>query len=170
MGWFTNAPPSGPSPAFLPIHRQILKVNDSAVLLTFHPSLIAEQSSSGAKLPLTIYETVSEDDGVDLGDADEMADADEPSKIKFREVPYSIETGEAEMISVDFVARGGGSAALSGKQNHGDQKQLAKKTDAKEPGDSAEKDVNGTAPENVFSPEEEDCMFYDYTILLCPLC
>jgi COP9 signalosome complex subunit 6 len=30
--------------------------------------------------------------------------------IKFRELVYSIETGEAEMISVDFVARGGGNA------------------------------------------------------------
>lgn len=29
---------------------------------------------------------------------------------KFRELVYSIETGEAEMISVDFVARGGGNA------------------------------------------------------------
>ena len=30
--------------------------------------------------------------------------------IKFRELVYSVETGEAEMISVDFVARGGGNA------------------------------------------------------------
>lgn len=30
--------------------------------------------------------------------------------VKFRELVYSIETGEAEMISVDFVARGGGNA------------------------------------------------------------
>jgi COP9 signalosome complex subunit 6 len=29
---------------------------------------------------------------------------------KFKELVYSIETGEAEMISVDFVARGGGNA------------------------------------------------------------
>lgn len=30
--------------------------------------------------------------------------------LRFRELVYSIETGEAEMISVDFVARGGGNA------------------------------------------------------------
>jgi COP9 signalosome complex subunit 6 len=29
---------------------------------------------------------------------------------KFKELVYTIETGEAEMISVDFVARGGGNA------------------------------------------------------------
>jgi COP9 signalosome complex subunit 6 len=33
--------------------------------------------------------------------------------IRFREVPYSIETGEAEMISVDFVARGGANATVA---------------------------------------------------------
>lgn len=169
MGWFTNAPPSGPSPAFLPIHRQILKINDSAVLLTFHPSLIAQESSSGGKLPLTIYETVSEEDGVDLVDADEMADADAPSRIKFREVSYSIETGEAEMISVDFVARGGGSAALAGKQNHEDQKKSTK-TDAKDIGDSSEKEVNGVASESIFSSEEEDCMFAFLQALFCSVC
>ena len=30
--------------------------------------------------------------------------------LKFRELVYTVETGEAEMISVDFVARGGGNA------------------------------------------------------------
>jgi COP9 signalosome complex subunit 6 len=30
--------------------------------------------------------------------------------LKFRELVYTIETGEVEMISVDFVARGGGNA------------------------------------------------------------
>lgn len=30
--------------------------------------------------------------------------------LKFRELVYSVETGEAEMIGVDFVARGGGNA------------------------------------------------------------
>jgi COP9 signalosome complex subunit 6 len=159
MGWFTNAPPSGPSPAFLPIHRHILKLNDSAVLLTFHPSLIGEQSSSRGKLPLTIYETVSEEDGVDILGADEMDDADESLKIKLREVPYSIETGEAEMISVDFVARGGGSAAVTGKQSQENQKPSPGRTetDVKEKRTPSEKEVNGTGPESILTPDEEDC-------------
>jgi hypothetical protein len=32
-------------------------------------------------------------------------------KLRFKELPYSIETGQAEMIGIDFVARGGGNAA-----------------------------------------------------------
>ena len=161
MGWFTNAPPSGPSPAFLQIHRQILKINASAVLLTFHPSLITEQSSSGGKLPLTIYETVSEEDGADLMDADKMEDTDEPLNIKFREVPYSIETGEAEMISVDFVARGGGSAVVTGKQKHEDKEPSTKQADVKESDKPSGKEVNGASSQTEFSPDEEDCMIYD---------
>jgi COP9 signalosome complex subunit 6 len=40
-----------------------------------------------------------------------MQDSDEPKLgLKFSEVPYTIETGEAEFIGVDFVARGGGNA------------------------------------------------------------
>lgn len=36
--------------------------------------------------------------------------AAQAKSVKFRELVYSVETGEAEMISVDFVARGGGNA------------------------------------------------------------
>lgn len=36
--------------------------------------------------------------------------------LKFRELVYSVETGEAEMIGVDFVARGGGNAAAVEEQ------------------------------------------------------
>ncbi len=40
----------------------------------------------------------------------EIDGAVQAKSTKFRELVYSIETGEAEMISVDFVARGGGNA------------------------------------------------------------
>jgi COP9 signalosome complex subunit 6 len=40
--------------------------------------------------------------------------AEQAKSIKFKELVYSIETGEAEMISVDFVARGGGNATAVG--------------------------------------------------------
>lgn len=31
-------------------------------------------------------------------------------ELKFREIPYSVDTGEAEMIGVDYIARGAGNA------------------------------------------------------------
>jgi COP9 signalosome complex subunit 6 len=112
VGWFTAIPPSGPESAQLPIHHQLLRdYNETALLLAFHPSSMGETSSTRGKLPLTIYESVYEGERAGDGDKSMQIDGQEsPLNLKFRELPYSIETGEAEMISVDFVARGGGNA------------------------------------------------------------
>lgn len=120
MGWFTTAPVTGPEPQHIPIHRQIMdRYNETAVLLAFHPSEVLKGASIGGKLPLTIYETIYES-GQSLlkgqeqeDDGDQRMDLDGqevPLDLRFQEVPYLVETGEAEMISVDFVARGGGNA------------------------------------------------------------
>ncbi|KAM3084121.1 hypothetical protein ACMFMG_001773 [Clarireedia jacksonii] len=112
VGWYTVLPSSGPQPHHLPIHRQILyHFNESAILLGFHPEEVAG-GSVGGKLPLTIYESNYEAEGssADVSEDKEMADAESLLKLKFKELPYIVETGEAEMISVDFVARGGGNA------------------------------------------------------------
>lgn len=112
VGWYTTLPASGPKPVHLPIHRQILdSYNESAILLGFHPTTVLDQSVGG-KLPLTIYESnyESEESPAESGEDKEMKDSEPQLGLKFRELPYSVETGEAEMISVDFVARGGGNA------------------------------------------------------------
>lgn len=119
VGWFTTAPITGPEPQHVSIHQQILKdYNETAVLLAFHPSAVLEREAVGGKLPLTIYESVLESrrsEGQGAGDSTMEivgGDAAHGSQLdlRFRELPYSIETGEAEMISVDFVARGGASS------------------------------------------------------------
>lgn len=112
VGWYTILPTSGPQPNHLPIHKQILQsYNESAILLGFHPTEVLEKSAGG-KLPLTIYESnfEADDAAVDDGEDKEMQDGETQLALKFKELPYSVETGEAEMISVDFVARGGGNA------------------------------------------------------------
>ncbi|PGH34057.1 COP9 signalosome complex subunit 6 [[Emmonsia] crescens] len=114
VGWFTLTPPTGPTAAQLPIHQYILqKYNETAVLLAFNPSgLENNTSNTTGKLPLAIYEsTYEEDNNMADGGKSMQVDGQQPSlALRFRELPYSIETGEAEMISVDFVARGGGNA------------------------------------------------------------
>ncbi|MCJ1343787.1 hypothetical protein MMC31_001984 [Peltigera leucophlebia] len=119
VGWFTTAPITGPEPQHVSIHQQILKCyNETAVLLAFHPSAVLKREALGGKLPLTIYESVFESrrsEGQGAGDSTMEivgGDAAHSSQLdlRFRELPYSIETGEAEMISVDFVARGGASS------------------------------------------------------------
>lgn len=46
------------------------------------------------------------------GSKDMQIDGEERAiNIRFRELPYSVETGEAEMIGVDTIAKGSGTAS-----------------------------------------------------------
>lgn len=112
VGWYTVLPRSGPTASTLSVHRWMLaEQNESSLLLAFHPEE-AVSHSVGSKLPLTIYESIHEADEpkIDQGEDREMRDGEPPLRLRFRELPYSVETGEAEMISMDFVARGAGNA------------------------------------------------------------
>ncbi|KAF2751562.1 hypothetical protein M011DRAFT_395202 [Sporormia fimetaria CBS 119925] len=112
VGWFTLAPSSGPQPDLLPIHTQIANLyTETPLLFCFHPEDASSNATASGKLPLTIYEPVYENASSGANDKSMDIDGAAPSKsVKFRELVYSIETGEAEMIAVDFVARGGGGA------------------------------------------------------------
>lgn len=115
VGWYTLLPSSGPRPIVLPIHSQILESwNESALLLAFHPEQVLEHSVGG-KLPLTVYESSFEVEGEQADGEDRKMDDGDGStlRLKFREVPYSVETDETEMISMNYVAGGGGSAAVA---------------------------------------------------------
>ncbi|KAH7165614.1 hypothetical protein EDB81DRAFT_259647 [Dactylonectria macrodidyma] len=114
VGWYTLLPSSGPTPTILPIHNQILEGwNESAVLLGFHPEQVIDHSVGG-RLPLTIFESNFEVDDARVendGEDKKMDDGEAPLKLKFRELPYSVETDETEMISMNYVASAGGNAA-----------------------------------------------------------
>ncbi|KAI2469353.1 hypothetical protein F4781DRAFT_394490 [Annulohypoxylon bovei var. microspora] len=144
VGWYTVLPKSGPTPSILPIHNWILSEhNESSLLLAFHPEE-AVKHSAGSKLPLTIYESnyEAEEPKPDQGEDKEMRDGDPPLNVKFRELSYSVETGEAEMISMDFVARGAGNATV-----------VEKKTSSKSP---AETDPKGKQPLKTGGAEDTD--------------
>lgn len=80
--------------------------------MLFHPENAFSEETAAGKLPLTVYESVTVTTSSEPNDkAMDIDGVAQPKSIKFRELVYSIETGEAEMISVDFVARGGGNAA-----------------------------------------------------------
>jgi COP9 signalosome complex subunit 6 len=80
----------------VPLHQQILSYNESAIVLCLNPSSGASVVGGG-KLPLGIYESIYEAED----------SAENVLKLKFVPLKYTIETGEAEMIGVDFVAKGG---------------------------------------------------------------
>lgn len=112
VGWYTLLPKTGPIPSILPIHNWFLSEhNESSLLLGFHPEESLKHDA-GSRLPLTIYESNYEADEPknEQGEDKEMPDADPQLRIRFRELPYSVETGQAEMISMDFVAKGAGNA------------------------------------------------------------
>ncbi|KAI0161604.1 hypothetical protein GGR52DRAFT_130216 [Hypoxylon sp. FL1284] len=162
VGWYTVLPKSGPTPFVIPIHSWILtNHNESSLLLAFHREE-AVQHSAGSKLPLTIYESNYEVDEPkpEQGEDKEMRDGDPPLKLKFRELPYSVETGEAEMISMNFVARGAGNATVIEPR---EQKTAATKTamgmdpKGKQPAKVVEAQGTGYgAPEPVLSREDEE--------------
>ncbi|KAF2197452.1 hypothetical protein GQ43DRAFT_424539 [Delitschia confertaspora ATCC 74209] len=112
VGWFTTGPPSGPLPFQLPIHMRLAEVyTETPILCVFHPSQVYTDATAAGKLPLTLYESVLEN--ATGGPNDKAMDIDgaaQAKTLKFRELVYTVETGEAEMIAVDFVARGGGNA------------------------------------------------------------
>ncbi|KAJ5986501.1 hypothetical protein N7451_010866 [Penicillium sp. IBT 35674x] len=115
VGWWSTAPSSGPEASHLPLHRQLLeKYNESAVFLAFHPSQLQASEAHNSKLPLTIYESVLEDEGANDASKDMEIDGQEAVSLRFRELRYSVETGEAEMIGVNTIVQSSGTAAAVG--------------------------------------------------------
>ena len=160
VGWFTTAPATGPEALHVPIHQQILQsYNETAVLLAFHPSGVLGGKAAGGKLPLTIYESVFESGG-DAEDSMDTADKEARLELRFRELPYSIETGEAEMISVDFVAKGGGNATAVDGTVKADKKPQASQTTLGQiegNGTPTTKDAKAVDDSKLLSAEDEEC-------------
>jgi len=166
LGWFTTAPVTGPEAAHAEIHQQVLHTNnETAVMLAFHPSSVLEGAGVGGKLPLTIYESVyesreSRDRSMDVDGQETQLD------LKFRELPYSVETGEAEMISVDFVAKGGGNATVvDGSVKKGSKDQASQKPvgQVDEKGKAVQKDSKDTKAvddTSILSAEDEERRSY----------
>lgn len=81
--------------------------------------------------------------------------------LRFQELPYTIETGEAEMISVDFVARGGANASAIEEPKPDTAKPPTPSKDPKGKGKAHAPtkngvQTNGTKTELILSAEDED--------------
>ncbi|KAH7030864.1 uncharacterized protein B0I36DRAFT_362669 [Microdochium trichocladiopsis] len=156
VGWYTVLPKTGPTPSVLPIHNWILSEhNESALLLAFH-SEEALSHSVGSKLPLTIYESnwEAEDTKQEAGEDKEMKDGEAPLQLRFRELPYSVETGEAEMISMDFVARGAGNATVV--QPRDSKKSTKTEVDGKGKQPATEASEDAATDEHILTNDEEE--------------
>jgi len=96
IGWYTVAP--RPTFRHTMLHEQFTKYCSTPLLLILQPSLAMISSSdvNAQTLPFKAYEPT-----IEL--------RDRKSRSVYIEVPYTVETGEAERIAVDWTARGGGS-------------------------------------------------------------
>ncbi|KAI8997505.1 COP9 signalosome subunit 6 [Pilobolus umbonatus] len=100
MGWYTIG--SSPTNAELELHEQFLQVSESALFLQLDPSAVGNNAK---EFPLEIYESVR-----DIMD-------DKKSRLVFIQTRYKVETGEAECIAVDHVAKPSTSSSDGGVGN-----------------------------------------------------
>ncbi|KAJ7102284.1 COP9 signalosome subunit 6 [Mycena belliarum] len=96
IGWYTVA--ARPTARLIALHEQFTGYCSTPLLLILQPSitLVASSDVNAQNLPFKAYEPT-----IEL--------RDRKSRSVFIEVPYKVETGEAERIAVDWTARGGGS-------------------------------------------------------------
>lgn len=147
VAMFMSGPANGPQPAHLPALRQAQSLvgNDNVMLLLFQLDMVDKME--GGKLPIGLFEPYQEPVG-------------EQTDIHFRELSFEVETGDAEMIGVDFVAKGGGNAtAVPGVQPAGGaesstrEKKTKGKSRAKDDKDDGELDPTSS---NVLSREDDE--------------
>ncbi|KAF3280675.1 hypothetical protein TWF132_011497 [Orbilia oligospora] len=148
IGHFTYLPPPPnhlPRQLQLNIQTQLLTHNESLIFLALHPSALS--TSNGGKLPLTIYESVYEEEG----DTPET----KVLKMKFTELDYTVETGEAEMIGVDQVAKGPLNAGdeTGGKATGNSKEDKPPGTSSK---DESKKEAKGKGKVTEASPSKEE--------------
>ncbi|RPD63247.1 COP9 signalosome subunit 6 [Lentinus tigrinus ALCF2SS1-7] len=94
IGWYTVA--ERPIARHIALHEQFTPYSSTPLLLVMQPSTVfaAAADASGQTLPLKAYEPTIEM-------------RDRKSRSVFIEAPYTVETGEAERIAVDWTAKGG---------------------------------------------------------------
>lgn len=174
VGWYTLLPSTGPNPETMATQQVFQIYNESAVLLGFHPDHALDKSS-GSKLPLTVYESIwevknqsSQPESAAAEDKT-MADGGGEGKgpqLKFRELPYSVEVDETEMISMNYIAgsSGGTTAAKDDKPSRSIESNGKGKRRLVEKGSGGESDPPPTtAPAVVtssYTTEEEEMLAF----------
>lgn len=111
MGWFTLCPQDGPLPEHATLHKQLTSLYaENGIMLAIHATEFTTGDGTKGKLPISVYESVQEIEPVSNEGAMQV-DGKETTGLQFRPVPFVIETDETEMIAINYVAKGAGSAA-----------------------------------------------------------
>lgn len=111
VGWFTLCPESGPLPEHAALHKQLVSLHaENGIMLAIHAAEFKTMDGTKGKVPVSVYESIPEAEGSAPENAMQV-DGKEAAGLQFRPVPFVVETDETEMIAINYVAKGAGSAA-----------------------------------------------------------
>lgn len=153
---FTLGPLSGPLPQHVPVLQQLQHLyNDSLILLLFHPETILNGSLTGGKLPISLYESYYEPgtEDADKGLQFDSSGTGRQLQMRFKELAFEVDSGEAEMIGVDFVAKGGNNATAITQKTTDESSGSSK---AKGKANADQHQPNGTTTDAPLSAEDEE--------------
>ena len=155
---FTLGSPSGPLPEHVPVVQQLQHVyNDDLILVLFQPSIILDGELAGGKLPISLYESYYEpgSENADKGMQVEGWGQGRQLQMRFRDLSCEVETGEAEMIGIDFVAKGSGNASAIANAASTQKTGQGQKTTNKGKAKAVDGVTNGVH-KSPLSPEEDE--------------
>lgn len=156
IGWFTLCPETGPLPEHAALHKQLTSLYaENGVMLGIHPNEFNTMDGAKARLPVSVYESIAEGEPA-ASEGAMQVDGTEGAGLRFRTVPFVIDTDETEMIAINYVAKGAGSAAAV---SQAPQTSSKKAEEAQEPGSKSRTTEQKETPQPkgpVLTPEEED--------------
>ena len=155
---FTLGPSSGPLPEHVPLVQQLQKdYQDDLIFALFHPEAVLEGDLTGGKLPLSLYQPYYESgsENADKGLQMDGWGMGRQLQLRFKELRYEVETGEAEMIGVDFVARGGGNASAIQPAAGASAQEAGSKSKGKGKAPLTT-ETNEVSGQSVLSPEDDE--------------
>lgn len=128
------------------------------MLMLFHPETILDGSLTGGKLPISLYESFYEpgSEGADKGLQVDGWSMGRQLQMRFRELPYEVETGEAEMIGIDFVAKGSGNATAVATTGATQKTSADTSSNNKGKAKANDSQTNGSSTETPLSSEDEE--------------
>lgn len=157
VGWFTLCPVDGPLPEHAILHKQLTNLySESGIMLAIHPTEFNAMQGTKGKLPVSVYESLPDTD-LPMSDGAMQVDGSDVGGMRFRSIPYVVETDETEMIAINYVAKGAGSAAAITQTAQSTSKTAPRSTDEDGENKSAEKKetpVSQRVP--TLTAEEED--------------
>lgn len=125
-------------------------------MLAIHPTEFNAIQGTKGKLPVSVYESLP-DAELPVGDGAMQVDGTDAGGVRFRPVPYIVETDETEMIAINYVAKGAGSAAAITQSTQSASKKSSPYADEDSEGKSTEK-KEASVSRNIptLTAEEED--------------